>query len=580
MNLLSNNHKKFWLIKSKDLIWEKKPKKVLLTKKRNHFFWFPDGKLNIYKNLIEKNLFDKHNKKFLITVNNFSEVRKFNYLEIDKLVNHCIFLIRNKNKNKIPKRVLIHSSASIESAICMLACCKMGIFFSVVFEDLPTNAILKRINLFKPEIIISRSDKMILSLKKKIKNKKFLKLSLKNLTLPSKKKIEFKSRTVSATKKFFCLFTSGSTGEPKGIVHSVAGYLLYSKFTASTQFGMNSKSIVCTASDAGWMNGHTYALFGPLLHNSTTILLETPMLLLKEKVLKKILSLKTTILYLPVTLIRLMKSVYNSKYSNKNSLLTLGSMGEPLAKEIAFWFSNFFLRKNKPIVNAYYQTENGAIISSPKFSDDIKKTPHGSVGRLTYKYMKTCHLQTKNKKELIIRTPWPGCMTDVINGEKIWNKYWDKNNFFRMFDLATIKNKNLYIHGRTDDVINIRGHRIGSEEIESVVLSNKSVIECCAVSCPDYFEGDVFYLFLVKGKYVNNKIINNIIYNSFGKFALPKQIYTIPEMPKTRSGKILRRVLRDIIINKNSISKKLSYGDLSTMLNPNLIKKLENVVND
>ena len=113
MNLLSNNHKKFWLIKSKDLIWEKKPKKVLLTKKRNHFFWFPDGKLNIYKNLIEKNLFDKHNKKFLITVNNFSEVRKFNYLEIDKLVNHCIFLIRNKNKNKIPKRVLIHSSASI-----------------------------------------------------------------------------------------------------------------------------------------------------------------------------------------------------------------------------------------------------------------------------------------------------------------------------------------------------------------------------------------------------------------------------------------------------------------------------------
>ena len=152
-----------------------------------------------------------------------------------------------------------------------------------------------------------------------------------------------------------------------------------------------------------------------------------------------------------------MKSVYNSKYSNKNSLLTLGSMGEPLAKEIAFWFSNFFLRKNKPIVNAYYQTENGAIISSPKFSDDIKKTPHGSVGRLTYKYMKTCHLQTKNKKELIIRTPWPGCMTDVINGEKIWNKYWDKNNFFRMFDLATIKNKNLYVHGRTDDVINIRG---------------------------------------------------------------------------------------------------------------------------
>ena len=188
MEALSKKSKKFWLTKSQDLIWEKKPKKVLLTKKKNHFFWFPDGKLNIYKNLIEKNLFGKHNKKFLITVNNFSEVKNFNYLEIDKLVNHCIFLIKNKNKNKIPKKILIHSSASIESAVCMLACCKMGIFFSVVFEDLQTNAILKRINIFKPEIIISRSDKMILSLKKKLKYKKFLKLSLKNLTLLNKKK--------------------------------------------------------------------------------------------------------------------------------------------------------------------------------------------------------------------------------------------------------------------------------------------------------------------------------------------------------------------------------------------------------
>ena len=164
--------------------------------------------------------------------------------------------------------------------------------------------------------------------------------------------------------------------------------MVATKLTCQKQFGMNKDSIVVTASNAGWLNGHTYALFGPLSLGATTILLEDPMSLLDEDLLKKILGLKVSILYLPVTIIRLMKSLFSGKSFKTNYLKTLGSMGEHLAPSVAEWFAKTFTNKNNAIVNAYYQTENGAIISSPTFKDKISKIPHGSVGRTVTKYLK------------------------------------------------------------------------------------------------------------------------------------------------------------------------------------------------
>jgi len=372
----------------------------------------------------------------------------------------------------------------------------------------------------------------------------------------------------------FTLFTSGSTGAPKGITHASAGYLVYTKYTCKHQFGMNRNSIILTASDAGWLNGHTYALFGPLSFGATAVLIEKPMLLIDDIFLKKVLKLKITILYLPVTLIRLMKIIFKKTKFQTKHLVTLGSMGEHIAPSVAEWFAMNFTNKNKPIINAYYQTENGAIIASPTYKQKISQVPHGSAGEPASKFLKINKLYKNKKTEIKILTPWPGCMKSVLNGNKEWKKYWDKSNNFRMFDLATIKNKNIFIHGRTDDVINIRGHRIGSEEIESVVLGIKEIYECCAISIVNDLEGHVICLFVVS---INNKLNNKIskkIVSNFGAFALPKEIYYISELPKTRSGKILRRLLRSILISPYS----MNYGDLSTMLNSKVIHEIKDKI--
>ena len=170
-----------------------------------------------------------------------------------------------------------------------------------------------------------------------------------------------------------------------------------------------------------------------------------------------------------------------------------------------------------------------------------------------------------------ILTPWPGCMKRIINGNKEWKKYWDKSNNFRMFDLATINKQNIFVHGRVDDVINIRGHRIGSEEIEATVLKIKEIYECCAISIVDDLEGHVIYLFVVSVKNNIDNKISNMIVSNFGTFALPKEIYYISELPKTRSGKILRRLLRAILTNPSS----KNYGDITTILNKKVINEVK-----
>ena len=571
------NFEKFWLSQSDLIRWIKKPNTALEQKKNNFFTWFPDGKLNIYSSCIEQHLNNKNkNKKAIYFVDKDKNISSLTYNELDIQINKfCSYLI-NSCRNKKINRVMIHTSSSKWSAISMLSCAKLGIHFSVVFEDLQKEAIEKRIKIFKPDIIfsISKNSELInffskINRKNKIKIIYFYNIDLKNIQLNLHDKIQgFRSGD-----KFFSIFTSGSTGDPKGITHSYGGFLLYVVYTCKHQFGMKTNSIVLTASDAGWINGHNYSLFGPLAVGATTILMERPILLLDEVFLKKLFRLKISILYLPVTLIRLMKKIFKDKHKYK-SITTLGSMGEPLAPAVGEWFSKCFSNGKKAIVNTYYQTETGAIICSPKYNETSIFSPHGSVGKPLNKFIKLSKLYNKNKKEIKVTNLWPGCMTNILNGYSEWKKYWDNKNNFRMFDLATINNNNVLIHGRVDDVINIRGHRIGSEEIESTVLKIKEVFECSAISIQDELEGHVIYLFVVsKSKDLDEKI-NLKIKSLFGVFALPKKIYYISELPKTRSGKILRRLLRDILLNPLSND----FGDLSTILNSEIVREIQYLV--
>ncbi len=566
---LNKSSKFYWATQAKKLEWSKPPKKILI-KNGNFQSWFFDGKINLYKNLIENKLVFYPKKKFLFTLSKDNILKSYSYEEVDTLVDNFIYYLKKSKKKKL-KKIIIHSSATIESAVAMLACCKMNIFFSVIFEDLPLDAIKNRVKLFKPDIFISRQDKNFFH-QLRIKNLKCLKFSKLSAL---KKTKSFKSKNLKSRDDFFCLFTSGSTGVPKGVVHSYGGYSVYARYTCKEQFGMNKNSIVLTASDAGWINGHTYSLFGPLLCGSSTILLESPLLLLDNKNLLKIMNVGTTILYLPVTLIRLLKAANVKINLKKNKIKTLGSMGEPLASSVGQWFSKKFNLEKKAIVNTYFQTETGGIISSPKHNQSNTKSPHGSVGSVITKYIKISNLEKKNKKEFIVKSPWPGCMSRLLNKNE-WNNYWDQNKNFKMFDLATKKNNSIYIHGRIDDVINIRGHRIGSGELESVVLKYNNLVECCAISVDDKIEGNVFYLFVVSKKKINENLIEKSIENFFGSFAVPRKIFQIPEIPKTRSGKILRRLLRNML-EKRKTNKDL--GDLSTILNSSIIPHIQKEIN-
>ena len=589
---MKKNITNFWKKNLKIIYWKKKPKIIFNNKN-----FYPDGRTNIAYNCLKNNINNGYGKKIaIITIDEKGTTKNYTYEKLEILVDNFInYLKKNYTKKFLNNNIIaIHSSANIFSAITMLACTKLGLTHCVFFDDLSTEAIKVRLKILKTKFLITNAtdedfNTKIVKIKKKLKIK-VLHFKIKDLSKEknnNKSKLYFDNISnskekfqkyifVKSNKPSFILFTSGTTGYPKGVIHSTGGYLLYAKYTCIKQFGLKENKTILTASDAGWMNGHTYALYGPLSIGATTILIEKPISLISEIFLKKILiELKVNILYLPVTLIRIIKSISSKKKINSKYLETLGSMGEPLSKYVGQWFAKRFTKKKLQIVNAYYQTENGGIICSPRFNDDISTVPFGSVGKPVSKNLGVFIEKklTENKNEVKIKNPWPGCMIGLINKEEKFEKYWDEDNNFRMFDVGSLdSNNNFLVHGRTDDVINIRGHRIGSEEIESLLLSNKAIIEVSAVTINDNLEGSKFVLFISKNKEKKlDKFINNKITNYHGSFAIPSNIIYIKEMPKTKSGKILRRLLRDIYLNP----RLKNYGDLSTMINSNSIEDIK-----
>jgi acetyl-CoA synthetase len=587
MNIKNNI---YWRNRAKDIFWFKKPK-IVLKKTRDNYIFYSDGTTNVAYNCIENNINKGlKNKTAIIFFDKYYKHYNLTYGHLKNLCNYFIFHLKKKIKNiNLKKEIIaIHSSANLCSAITMLTCAKLGLTHAVLFDDLPKEAIKVRLKLLKCKILITSTDdeNYLLKIKPlekelglkvirfKRSNKKEDPFTFENfLKNKNFKKENYNYKEINSNKALFVLFTSGSTGIPKGVIHSSGGYLLYSKVTCQKQFGIEKKTIILTASDAGWINGHTYALYGPLSLGATTIILEKPLDLLRTKIIRKILmNLKVNILYLPVTLIRLMKGTFQKKLYSKY-LKVLGSMGEPLSRHVAIWFGKAFSKRYLPIINTYFQTETGAIIASPKFNYKKKFKSYGTVGEPLGKFL-NIFLEKKNK-EIKVGSPWPGCMIKIINGKKIWNSYFDKKRNFKLFDHGEFdKQKNLIVHGRIDDVINIRGHRVGSGEIESLLLKNKKIKEACAIAVDDEIEAKKIIIFVSLNKIISKNIIENIIINNFGTFLKPKSIFIIPELPKTRSGKILRRVLRQIYLNPNINN----LGDLSTVLDKNILLIIKKIV--
>lgn len=547
-------------------------------------------KLNVYNEIFENY---KDNDIIFKVIKKDGEIKLLNKIKCKKYIEYFSNLIKKNidlNPSRKQSKILAIISASEESILFMLSSLRLGTHHCICFEDLSEIAILKRIEIFKPQLIVCRSN-LISKIRNVLQKYKDKSLSMIVIDINNYKEFENNSNNKSYDDYYFdsslfTLFTSGSTGTPKAITHNVRDYLDYAKYSTNYFFGINKRSTIFTAVDAGWINGHTYAFYGPLLLGAISIINENPILISMPELLAEYLaSLKVDCFYTSVTQLRLIKSVVKNEkrifdFTKKEiHLERIGSCGEPLAHSVGEWASKFFSPKRLSIVNTYFQTETGGVLVAPRDEDGFNKDyscvgkPNNDLGiNIASKLLSKSNLEKQglDPNELLVCKKWKGIFKEIISDKE--SKYFTEEGFFRLSDIGFFDEEGyLYIGGRSDDVINVSGHRISSSEIESVSLSFDKIIDACAVSIPDNLSGNRVILFINSSE-KDLKILNNIktelkqkIINDLSDFHLPKEIYFFKNLPKTKSGKMMRRIMRDLVNNKSFDDSQ----DYSTLINMN-----------
>ena len=594
--------------------WYKKWDKVLSWDfKKPEVKWFDGAKLNITENCIDRHLRTRGNKTAIIFEPNNpdEEVLHITYKELYERVNRLANVLTNKGIKK-GDRVCIYLPMIPELAVSVLACARIGAIHSVVFAGFSATALATRINDSGCKMVLTsdgsyRGNKTIdlkgivdealtkcpevnsVLVVKRIHSEITMLAGRDNWLQPllNEASATYEPEIMNAEDPLFILYTSGSTGNPKGMVHTTAGYMVYTAYTFKNVFNYKEEDIYWCTADIGWITGHSYIIYGPLANGATTVMFEgVPSYPDYGRFWEIVEKHKVSQFYTAPTAIRALakeKLDYIDQY-NLSSLKVLGTVGEPINEEAWHWYNDNIGKKKSPIVDTWWQTETGGILISP-IPYVTPTIP--TFASLPLPGVQPC-LMDENGKEiktnqvdgrLCIKYPWPS-MARTIWGDH--QRY--KETYFSAYDSyyftgdGALRDTVGYyrITGRVDDVIIVSGHNLGTAPIEDAINEHPAVAESAIVGFPDDIKGNALYGFVIlketgKDRKQENlrKEINQLITEHVGPIAKLKKIQFTSGLPKTRSGKIMRRILRKIACNETE-----HLGDTSTLLNPEVVQEI------
>ncbi len=598
---------KFWAKEAKELLWQKPWTKVLEWK-APFAKWFEGGKLNVCENCVDRHaLGARKNKAAIIWEGEPGDKRVLTYGQLHKEV--CRFAnVLEKNGIKAKDRVLIYMPMVPEAAIAMLACARIGAVHNVVFGGFASEAIVDRLEDSGAVAVITadggwRRGKIIplkpavdeaLTRYSGIKKVIVLQRTANEVAMKDGRDVWWHDEAAKAPSKhtakafdsehpLFVLYTSGSTGKPKGILHTSGGYLTGTYATCKYIFDMRDEDIYWCTADVGWITGHSYIVYGPLANGVTQVMYEgAPNEPDFGRFWKMIEEYGVTIFYTAPTAIRafIKAGDHFPAAHDLSSLRLLGSVGEPINPEAWNWYHKHIGGGRCPIVDTWWQTETGAILISP-----IPGATPCKPGTATHPFfgidatiLDDAGNECKPNEDgrLVIRKPWPS-MTRTIYGDKARFKktyFSDYPGLYTAGDGARRdKDGNFWIIGRLDDVLNVSGHRLGTAEIESALVAHAAVAEAAVVGRPDDMKGQAVAAFvtLKTGFEESEKLISelrNHVGKVIGAIAKPDDIHCTPGLPKTRSGKIMRRLLKELVCTGEVT------GNITTLDDPGVITYL------
>ncbi len=590
--------KQFWSNCAKNLAWFKEWEQVLDW---NPPFarWFLGGKLNAAYNCLDRHLTsEKKNQAAIIWEGEDGKSVTITYNQLFYRVNQLANALKRLGIKK-GDRITIYLPMIPELVISMLACARIGAIHSVIFSGFSSQSIIDRVNDAESRIIITadggyRRGKII-PLKKIVdeavkqtptvekvivvkRTHEDIDIDEKDMwfeDLVNKESNYCESEWMESNDPLFILYTSGTTGKPKGVVHGSGGYLTHLFNSAKWVFNFVPTDVFFCTADIGWVTGHSYIVYGPLMHGVTEIIYEgAPDYPDQGQYWNIIEKHGVTILYTTPTALRSYMR-YGNDIPNSydlSSLRLLGTVGEPINPEVWMWYFNTIGKSNCPIIDTWWQTETGGIMISMCTGIEIIQMKPGS-GTFSLPGIELEIVDDHGKKVeankkgyLTVKEPWPGMLLSLWNNNERYEKtYWEKtHNSYFAGDFAYVDNDGYYwILGRADDILKVAGHRLGTIELESAFISHPSIAEAAVTSKKDEIKGETIIAFLVlrKGAELSSHLdieVNEHIKNTIGPIASAEKIYFVNKLPKTRSGKIMRRLLKSIVNNE-------TIGDITTL---------------